>query len=122
MEGFLVNRKRRRTRRAARVRKRLIGTALKPRLSVMKSNRHLGAQIIDDEKGITLLAVNTQMKEFRSKNLRNNKEAARIVGAKLGERAKENQIITVVFDRGFHKFHGVIAELANAARAAGLQF
>jgi large subunit ribosomal protein L18 len=62
------------------------------------------------------------MKQFRGKNLGNNKEAARLIGTQIAEKAKEKQITTVVFDRGFNKYHGVIAELANAAREAGLQF
>jgi large subunit ribosomal protein L18 len=88
----------------------------------MKSNRHIAVQLIDDEKGITLAAMSTQMKKFRAKKLTSNKEAARLIGAELAELAKGKQITTVVFDRGFYKYHGVIAELANAAREAGLQF
>ena len=122
MESSLINRNRKRLKRAFRVRQNLRGTAEKPRLSVMKSNRHIAVQLIDDEKGITLASASTLMKKFRSKNLTSNKEAARIIGTELGEIAKDKQITTVVFDRGFNKYHGVIAELANAAREAGLQF
>jgi large subunit ribosomal protein L18 len=122
MESSLINRNRKRLKRATRVRQNLRGTAEKPRLTVMKSNRHIAAQLIDDEKGITLAAANTQMKKFRGKKLTSNKEAARLIGTELGELAKGKQITTIVFDRGFYKYHGVIAELANAAREAGLQF
>ena len=122
MESSLVNRNRKRLKRATRVRQNLRGTAEKPRLTVMKSNRHIAVQLIDDEKGITLAAMSTQMKKFRAKKLTSNKEAARLIGAELAELAKGKQITTVVFDRGFYKYHGVIAELANAAREAGLQF
>jgi large subunit ribosomal protein L18 len=122
MESSLINRNRKRIKRAFRVRQNLRGTAEKPRLTVMKSNRHIAVQLIDDEKGITLASASTLMKKFRSKKLTSNKEAARVIGTEVGEIAKEKQITTVVFDRGFYKYHGVIAELANAAREAGLQF
>jgi large subunit ribosomal protein L18 len=122
MESSLINRNRKRIKRAYRVRQNLRGTAEKPRLTVMKSNRHIAVQLIDDENGITLASASTLMKKFRSKKLTSNKEAARIIGSELGELAKDKQITTVVFDRGFYKYHGVIAELANAAREAGLQF
>ena len=122
MESSLINRNRKRLKRAHRVRQNLRGTAEKPRLTVMKSNRHIAAQLIDDEKGITLASANTQMKKFRSKKLTSNKEAARIIGAELGELAKGKDIIAVVFDRRFRKFHGVIKEFADAARTAGLKF
>ncbi len=122
MESSLVNRNRKRIKRAYRVRLNLRGTAEKPRLTVMKSNRHIAVQLIDDENGITLASASTLMKKFRSKKLTSNKEAARIIGSELGELAKGKQIRAVVFDRGFYKYHGVIAELANAAREAGLQF
>ncbi len=122
MESSLTNRSRKRLRRAHRVRLTLRGSAERPRLNVMKSNRHIAAQLIDDDKGITLAAATTQMKKYRSKKLGNNKETARLIGTHIAELAKEKQITTVIFDRGFNKYHGVIAELANAARAAGLQF
>lgn len=122
MDSSLINRNRKRLKRASRVRKLLRGNAEKPRLNVMKSNRHIAVQLIDDDKGITLAAANTQMKKYRGKKLGNNKEAARLIGAHIAELAKEKQITTVIFDRGFNRYHGVIAELANAAREAGLQF
>jgi large subunit ribosomal protein L18 len=122
MESSLINRNRKRLKRAYRVRQNLRGTAEKPRLTVLKSNRHIAVQLIDDEKGITLASASTLMKKFRSQKLTSNKEAARVIGTELGEIAKDKQITTVVFDRGFYKYHGVIAELANAAREAGLQF
>lgn len=122
MENSLITRNRKRIKRAARVRRLIRGTNKRPRLSVDKSNRHLGVQLIDDESGNTLLALNTQMKEFRLKKLSRNKDAARLIGTQLGKLAQEKKIHTIVFDRGFHKFHGIIAELAQAAREAGLQF
>lgn len=122
MDKSLLDRNRKRLKRAIRVRKYLRGNGVKPRLAVVKSNKHISVQLIDDEQGITLASANTQMKQFRAKKLTKNKEAARIIGTKIAELAKEKQIQTVVFDRGYNKYHGVIAELANAAREAGLQF
>jgi large subunit ribosomal protein L18 len=122
MESSLVNKTRKRKNRAIRVRKHIRGTSEKPRLSVMKSNQHIAVQLIDDDQAITLASASTLMKEFRSKKLGRSKEAAKQVGAKIAELAKEKDIKTVVFDRGHNKFHGLIAELANAARANGLQF
>lgn len=122
MESSLVNKTRKKINRAIRVRKHIRGTSNKPRLSVMKSNQHIAVQIIDDEKAITLASASTLMKEFRSKKLGRTKEAAKQIGAKIAELAKAQDIEAVVFDRGHNKFHGLIAELANAARANGLQF
>ena len=89
-----------------------------------KSNQHLFAQIIDDENGVTLAGVGTMSKDLRTKGkmLKKSKSAAKEVGAKIAELAKEKNIEKVVFDRGRYKFHGLIAELAGAAREAGLKF
>lgn len=122
MESNLIQRNKKRLKRAQSVRMNLRGSAEKPRLSVMKSNLHIAAQLIDDETGVTLASASTMMKKFRSKALGNNKVAAKLIGTELAERAKEKNISTVVFDRGHNRYHGVIAELADAARAAGLQF
>ncbi len=122
MESSIKERSYKRLKRAERVRKHLRGSAEKPRLSVMKSNLHISAQLIDDESSMTLASASTLMKELRSQKLGRTKEAARIIGAKLAELAKQKEISRVVFDRGRHKFHGLIAELANAAREGGLQF
>lgn len=109
--------------RSLRVRKNLRGTNAKPRLSVHKSNCHLLVQIIDDEKGVTLGAVSTFGKEYRKTEFnRKNKASARKLGEHIAEIAKSKNIKEVVFDRGPFKYHGVLAELADAARAAGLQF
>ncbi len=122
MENSLLERNHKRTKRALRIRKALHGTAQKPRLTVMKSNRHIGAQLINDDEGVTLVAVHTQMKGLKSKKLARNKEAARLIGSELAKLAIEKEITSIIFDRGFHKYHGIVAELANAAREAGLQF
>jgi large subunit ribosomal protein L18 len=113
----------RRRRRMLRVRKDVRGTAEKPRLSVFKSNKHICAQLIDDDMGITIASAGTISKEFRDKKIgKKSKDAARQVGAKIAEVAKQKNILTVVFDRGFNKYHGLLAEVANAARETGLQF
>jgi len=120
MSCKLLNRKKTRRNRAMRVRKRLRGTASKPRLSVTKSLRHIGVQIIDDELGVTLVSFSTFSKE--AKGHKKSKEGARFVGEKIAELAKKKNISTVVFDRGRFKYHGLIAELADAARENGLKF
>lgn len=123
MDTNLLKTKGKRYRRQMRVRKHVRGTAEKPRLSVFKSNKHVSAQLIDDENHITLAGYGTMSDEFDSKSfVKKSKEAARQVGKKIAALAKEKNVDRVVFDRGRYKFHGVIAELANAAREAGLQF
>ncbi|MBA3721728.1 MAG: 50S ribosomal protein L18 [Parachlamydiaceae bacterium] len=112
-----------RVKRALRVRKHLRGTGVKPRLCVVKSNNHIEAQLIDDEKGHTLGAVATFSKGFRGTEFgKKNKASARKLGEHIAEIAKGKNIKEVVFDRGPFKYHGILAELANAARAGGLQF
>jgi large subunit ribosomal protein L18 len=113
----------RRRRRKLRVRGGVRGTAEKPRLSVFKSNKHICAQLIDDEKGVTLASSGSLSKTFREKMLgKKCKEAARFVGVMIAEEAKKQNIPAAVFDRGFNKFHGLLAEVAKAARETGLQF
>jgi len=105
------------------VRKHLRGTAERPRLCVVKSNNHIEAQIIDDENGLTLGSVSTFSKENKKTEFgRKNKVSARKLGEDIAEIAKNKNIKEVVFDRGPFKYHGILAELANAARAGGLQF
>lgn len=112
-----------REKRALRVRKHLLGTSTKPRLCVVKSNSHIHAQLIDDEAGHTLGGAATYSKEFRHTEFnRKNKASARKIGEQIAEIAKSKNIKEVVFDRGPFKYHGVLAELADAARAGGLQF
>ncbi len=105
-------------RRHARVRSRVIGTALRPRLSVYKSNRYLHAQLVDDAKGVTLISGST--KELAGKDKKT--DAAKKLGVELAKRAKAAGIIKVVFDRGGFRYTGRIATLATAARAGGLEF
>lgn len=123
MRNTVVNNHLRQNRRALRVRKHLRGTSVKPRLSVVKSNKHIQVQLIDDEKGITLGHAATFAKQFKDTEYSTkNKNSARKLGELIAEIAKEKNIKEVVFDRGPFKYHGILAELANAARAAGLQF
>lgn len=109
-----------RDRRHRRVRKRVRGTAERPRLAVYRSNRYIYAQIIDDVQGATLVSASSVESELRSERL--TVDTAAKVGSLLGSRAKEAGIDAVVFDRGGYKYHGRIKALADAAREAGLEF
>ncbi len=120
MDNSKKNRNRARKSRVMRVRKNLHGNAAKPRLSVSKTNCHIYAQLIDDDARVTLAGFGTLSKTCTDK--RKSKEMAREIGKQIAELAKERNINSVVFDRGRYKFHGVVAELANSAREAGLQF
>jgi len=123
MYSEIEHRNTRRKRRKMSVRRRLKGTAEKPRMSVFKSNRHLFVQLIDDENGSTLLSASTIMKELDKPELKKkSKEAARYIGEWIAGQAKGKNIQSVIFDRGHNKYHGLLAEVANAAREAGLQF
>lgn len=107
--------------RALRVRKQVRGSSERPRLSVVKTNKHVIAQIIDDERGVTLAAASTQEKQLRGTSEgKRSKAAAKAAGERLGLKAKELGIQALVFDRGPHKYHGVLAELADAIRSCGL--
>ena len=116
-----VDRNKARLRRHLRVRKKVFGTAARPRLNVFRSSKHIYAQIIDDLKGVTLVAASTLDKELGLKN-GGNVEAARKVGELIAKRAKEKGIEAVVFDRGGYVYHGRVQALAEAAREGGLQF
>ena len=109
--------------RHRRLRKRMSGTLSCPRLSVFRSLKHIYAQIIDDEAGHTLTSASTLDKSL-SDSIKNaaDKEAAKVVGRLIAERAKAKGISTVVFDRGGHLFQGRVKALADAAREAGLKF
>ena len=115
-----TNRKLERERRHRRVRTKISGTAECPRLCVFRSNKNITVQVIDDTKGITLAAASTLDKEVKTK--KSNKEAAREVGTLIAKRAMEKNIETVVYDRGGYIYHGIVKELAEAAREAGLEF
>ena len=112
-----------RLRRHVRVRKKISGTAERPRLNVYRSSKHIYAQLIDDVKGVTLAAASTLDKELRDQ-IENggNVEAARKVGELIARRAQAAGIKKVVFDRGGYLYHGRVQALADAAREAGLEF
>ena len=113
----------RRQRRQRHVRKRLTGTAERPRLAVFRSSKHIYAQVINDASGTTLAAAGTLDPEIRSQHAYGgNKAAAAVVGRVVAERAKQAGIDRVCFDRRSYKYHGRVEALANAAREAGLQF
>lgn len=107
--------------RHARIRSKIHGTADRPRFVVFKSDKHIYAQLIDDDQGHTLCSASTLDKSLRDKN-GCFIERARLVGELAAERAVEKGVESVVFDRGGFKFHGRIAALANAAREKGLRF
>jgi large subunit ribosomal protein L18 len=112
-----------RRRRAFRVRKRTRGTAERPRLSVVRSHKHISVQIIDDNAGKTLAAASSQDKKLSGKLKSGaNQEAAQAVGKAIAERAIAAGIKAVCFDRGPYRYHGRVAALANAAREGGLSF
>ncbi len=112
-----------RFRRKLRIRKKIRGTAERPRLSVFRSNRHIFAQLIDDERGVTLVATSSFSKELREKEVEGGKKGmAREVGALIAQKAKAQGIERVVFDRSGYLFHGRVKALADAAREEGLKF
>ena len=111
-----------RLRRHRRVRKKIHGTAERPRLAVHRSNKHISVQLIDDDAGRTLASASTVEPDQRSAGSGGSVEAATRVGTLIGERAKAAGIDKVVFDRGGFAYHGRIAAVAAAAREAGLEF
>ncbi len=105
------------------VRKKVIGTAARPRLDVFRSLSNIYAQIIDDEKGVTIVSASTLDKELKvGKSYGGNKESAKAVGKLIAEKALTKGIKQIVFDRGGYIYHGRVKELADAAREAGLEF
>lgn len=104
-----------------RVREKISGNANAPRLNVFRSNKNIFAQIIDDEKAITLVSASSIDKELKLEN-GSNIEAATKVGELLAKRAKKQKITKVTFDRGGYQYHGRVEALANAARENGLEF
>lgn len=110
-----------RQKRHIRIRQTLVGTPSKPRLNVFRSNKQIYAQIIDDEHGVTLCSASSKDKEL---NITNGgvQAAAQVVGDAVAKRALALNIKTVVFDRAGYLYHGRVKALAEAARAAGLEF
>ena len=110
-----------RLRRHRRVRKKVHGTADRPRLAVFRSNRHLIVQVIDDRAGRTLAYASTLEADLRAAGSTSNIDAATSVGRLVAERAQAAGVTKVVYDRGGFLYHGRIAAVADAARAAGLE-
>lgn len=104
-----------------RIRRKVRGTTVRPRLAVFRSLNHIYAQVIDDEKGVTLCSASTVEKSAGTASGGNN-DAAKTIGRLIAERAKERGIKAVVFDRGGYIYHGRVRSLAEAAREAGLEF
>jgi large subunit ribosomal protein L18 len=104
-----------------RIRKKISGTAERPRLAVFRSNKQIYVQVVDDLKGVTLLAVSSKEKEIAKTGIKKT-EQAKIVGKSLAERCKEKGIENVIFDRSGYKYHGRVKSLADAAREGGLKF
>lgn len=105
-----------------RVRRKVRGTAARPRLAVFKSLNHLYVQAIDDESGRTIAAASTVEKDLRGKHAGANAAAAKAVGELIAERLVQSGSKSVVFDRAGYRYHGKIKALADAARAKGLEF
>lgn len=122
--GSSEKRRQRRYRRRKHVRKKVFGTPERPRLNVFRSLRHIYAQVIDDLRGETLVAASTLEPEVREQleDDATKVEQARVVGSLIAERAQEEGVTKVVFDRAGYKYHGRVKALAEAAREGGLDF
>ncbi len=122
----MINKKSRaevRMKKHRRIRNRFSGTAERPRLAVFRSNNHMYAQIIDDDKQHTLVSASTLQKDVKAElEKTNNVEAAAYLGTVIAKRALDKGITTVVFDRGGYIYQGKVKALADAAREAGLNF
>jgi large subunit ribosomal protein L18 len=116
-----TSRVRSRLRRQARGRKKIAGTTERPRLVITRSSKHITAQVVDDSVGKTLAFASTMEGEVRSQS-GDKTDKAKLVGAKVAERAKAAGIDGVVFDRAGNKYHGRVAALADGAREGGLEF
>ena len=103
-----------------RVRKKVHGTATRPRLAVFRSNRYIYAQVIDDDQGVTVASASSREEKLAKKTL--NVETANEVGKLVGSRAKDAGVDEVVFDRGGFAYHGRVKALADGARKSGLEF
>lgn len=121
---MLKKEKQRKLRKVARVRKNIFGTSDKPRLTVFRSLNHMYAQIIDDSQGKTLASASTLSKEITDvvKEAKSKTEKSKLIGKLLAEKAADQKIKTVVFDRGGAAYHGRVKAVADAAREAGLKF
>src|SRR5262245_13139857 len=111
-------------RRKLHIRRKIFGSAEKPRLTIFRSHQNISCQLIDDSRGVTLAASSSQSKDLRqqSGDKGGNRSAAEVVGQAIAERAKGLGIQSVAFDRNGYRFHGRVKALADAARKAGLKF
>ena len=116
----MLEKDRKRLKRKVHIRKRISGTAERPRMTIYKSNRSLSIQIIDDSKGHTLASASTLEKELQ--NIKATVAGAGQLGAVMGKRLLEKTIKAVVFDRNGYLFHGLVKAMADGARKAGVQF
>ena len=115
----MIEKQQKRIRRHRRVRSKVYGTGNVPRLCVFRSNKHITTQIIDDDKGRTILnASDIELKKFKG----NKTELAKKVGELIAKKAKEKTISKIIFDRGGYKYHGRVKALAEGAREGGLKF
>ncbi len=117
-----LTKKERRQRIKFRIRKHIKGTEAVPRMNVFRSNANISVQIVDDIKGITLVAASSLCKEVAEKKNITKKESADLVGKLIAQRALEKGITKVTFDRGGHLYHGRVKSLAEGAREGGLKF
>lgn len=106
--------------RKRRVRKKIVGTAARPRLSVYKSLKNISVQAIDDITGRTLVSASTLEKEFSG--VKHSVEGGKSIGRTIGERLKSAQIAAVIFDRNGYRYHGIVKAVADGARETGLKF
>lgn len=116
----LNDKNRKRLKRKVHIRKRVAGTADRPRMTVTRSNCNLSVQVIDDDSGKTIAAVSTLEKDFSS--FKPNIASGKKIGEEIGRRLKEKKVGTVVFDRNGYLFHGVVKAIADAARSTGIDF
>lgn len=121
MYGYLNHRNVKRKKRTLRVRKKLRGTAEKPRLSIHKTNRNIFVQVIDDDSGKTLASANTLKQSKEESRSCNTKKHGKEIGETVAKDVKQKKISSVIVDRGRFKYHGVIAEFVTSLREAGIQ-
>ncbi|MBU0709061.1 50S ribosomal protein L18 [Patescibacteria group bacterium] len=121
-KAFLKHRAKQRTKRQRRVRAKMHGTIAKPRFSAFRSNQHIYAQLIDDDKGYTLATASDSHLDEKQRSKKTKTEIAFLVGQLLAENAKLQKVKLVIFDRGAYKYHGRIKALADGAREGGLIF
>ena len=112
----------RRTRIRRRIRKKLEGTAERPRLSIFRSNKQIYAQVIDDRNGTTIVSASSREKSIGENDKMKKTEVAALVGKSIAQKCLDGGITSVVFDRGGYKYHGRVKSLADAAREGGLKF